>query len=309
MIFIQNKYTRCYNLIIDRARSRTLDSYAESHHIIPESFFINRTRKGSSGWVLGNPNDPTNIVNLTAREHFICHLLLPKMVIGPGRYKMLRALLGISVLRGPGQERVTITSRRYAQLVEQLSTIDMPANIRENYIRDAKIRSEKRKQQGLSGTFKGRKHSENTLIKMRIPKTEEQKLHHSQIMKGKNLGKIPFNKNKSYEELYGTKRSLEIKEKIKHIGEKNGFFGKQHSPEQRQKKSQEKLAAPKLVCYHCNKKVDPMNYSRWHGDKCKELIGPIKTGQRLKKECPHCGKFAGPGLFERYHDDNCKQRK
>ena len=51
-----------------------------------------------------------------------------------------------------------------------------------------------------------------------------------------------------------------------------------------------------------------MNYARWHGDKCQQLIGPTKTGQRLKKECPHCGKFAGPGLFERYHNDNCKSK-
>jgi len=308
MIFLQNKYTRCYNLIVDRARLRTLTSYAESHHVIPESFFINRTRKGPRGWVLGNPNDSSNIVKLTAREHFICHLLLPKMVSGAGRYKMLRALLGISVLRSPGQERITITGRRYAQLVEQLSDVDMPADIRQNYVRAALLREEQRKQQGLSGTFKGKKHTEASLIKMRIPKTEEQKLHHSQVMKGKNLGRISRNKNKSYEELYGIERALEIKEKTKHIGEKNGFFGKQHSLEQRQKKREEKLAAPKLLCYHCNKKTDPMNYARWHGDKCQQLIGSTKTGQRLKKECPHCGKFAGPGLFERYHNDNCKSK-
>ena len=53
------------------------------------------------------------------------------------------------------------------------------------------------------------------------------------------------------------------------LAEKNGFFGKQHTEEQRKKKSAEKLAAPKIKCYHCNKEVDSMNYARWHGDKCK----------------------------------------
>lgn len=235
LIFIQNKYTQCYNLIVNRAKVRTLTSYVESHHVIPESFFINRTRKGPRGWVLGDPNDSSNIVKLTAREHFVCHLLLPKMVSGIGRYKMLRALLGISVMRGPGQERITITGRRYAQLVEQLSAVDMPEDIRQNYVRAALLREDQRKQQGLSGTFKGKMHTESSLIKMRIPKTEEQKLHHSRAMKGKNLGKASRNKNKSYEELYGIEKALEIKEKIKHTGEKNGFFGKQHSIEQRQK--------------------------------------------------------------------------
>ena len=53
-------------------------------------------------------------------------------------------------------------------------------------------------------------------------------------------------------------------------GEKNGFFGKHHSPEQRAKKSKEKLESPKKICYYCNKEVDAMNYGRWHGDKCKQ---------------------------------------
>ena len=36
-----------------------------------------------------------------------------------------------------------------------------------------------------------------------------------------------------------------------------------------ERKRQEKLAAPKKMCYYCNTEVDPMNYGRWHGDKCK----------------------------------------
>ena len=68
---------------------------------------------------------------------------------------------------------------------------------------------------------------------------------------------------------YGEEKANELKKKVANIGEKNGFFGKQHSKEQRKKKSAEKLAAPKLKCYHCLKEVDHMNYSRWHGDKCK----------------------------------------
>ena len=56
----------------------------------------------------------------------------------------------------------------------------------------------------------------------------------------------------------------------RHIGEKNGFYGKQHSPEQREKKRQEKLNSTRQSCPHCSKIIDPMNYARWHGDKCKE---------------------------------------
>ena len=75
--------------------------------------------------------------------------------------------------------------------------------------------------------------------------------------------------NLTAEELYGKDRANQIKEKQRHVGNANGFFGKQHSTEQREKKRQEKLAAPKKICYYCSKEVDSTNYGRWHGDNCK----------------------------------------
>lgn len=80
-IFIDNKYTRIYYEIIENARLRTLsdDVYTERHHIIPKS--------------LGGDNTKNNLISLTAREHYICHLLLPKMIEGKGKYKMLCAII------------------------------------------------------------------------------------------------------------------------------------------------------------------------------------------------------------------------
>ena len=67
MVFIDNKYTKCYFNIISAAKARiNLCEYAESHHIIPKS--------------LGGSDDQINLVDLTAREHFICHWLLTKPV-------------------------------------------------------------------------------------------------------------------------------------------------------------------------------------------------------------------------------------
>ena len=51
----------------------------EKHHIIPRSF--------------GGGNTKNNIVKLTAREHFLCHLLLTKMTTGVNRHKMLHAFM------------------------------------------------------------------------------------------------------------------------------------------------------------------------------------------------------------------------
>lgn len=69
-MYNNNKYTKIYYQIIDRARNRVLNEYTERHHIIPKS--------------LGGTDDICNLVNLTPREHYICHLLLTKMVNNEG---------------------------------------------------------------------------------------------------------------------------------------------------------------------------------------------------------------------------------
>ncbi len=78
MIFIDNKYTKWYNSIISNAKTRrAILDYTEKHHIVPKS--------------LGGNNSKENLAVLSAREHFICHLLLPKMVEGKARSKMAYA--------------------------------------------------------------------------------------------------------------------------------------------------------------------------------------------------------------------------
>jgi hypothetical protein len=62
-MFKDNKYTKHYNLLIEKAKNRTLpkETYTEKHHIIPRS--------------MGGSNKKENLAHLTAREHFICHWL------------------------------------------------------------------------------------------------------------------------------------------------------------------------------------------------------------------------------------------
>lgn len=55
-------YQKIHDQIIERAKSRKLDGYKERHHIIPKC--------------MGGTNDNTNLIELTAREHFIIHKLL-----------------------------------------------------------------------------------------------------------------------------------------------------------------------------------------------------------------------------------------
>jgi hypothetical protein len=80
--FKKNKYSNWYFAIIKKAkeqqRTKTDNTYYENHHIIPKS--------------LGGTNRVLNLVLLTAKEHFIVHLLLVKMVQDPDVYRMLNAV-------------------------------------------------------------------------------------------------------------------------------------------------------------------------------------------------------------------------
>ena len=102
MIFIDNKYTSQYYRIISNAQTRTTTEYSEKHHIIPRS--------------LGGSNLKTNLVVLTAREHFVCHLLLTKMVVGQDKYKMLSAVTRFQQSRNY-QDRI-LTSWEYKKIRE-----------------------------------------------------------------------------------------------------------------------------------------------------------------------------------------------
>lgn len=105
-MFTDNKYTTWYYSIIAKADNINTGGYVERHHIIPKS--------------LGGSNDQSNIATLTAKEHFVCHLLLTKMVVGMDRKRMFNALRKMSHSKST-QQRITLTSRQFQYLSEGLS--------------------------------------------------------------------------------------------------------------------------------------------------------------------------------------------
>jgi ribosomal protein L37AE/L43A len=248
-MFIENKYTTCYHNIINRAIIRPVTGYTESHHIIPKS--------------LGGSNELDNLVNLTAHEHFVCHLLLTKMVSGSKKFKMIKAAMMMAHIKGPGQERYKVTGRIYNLLKSSQPPVPIETRNKQSI-------AQKTYFQTHPGTFTDKTHTEETKRKMRKPKPAGFGETVSKNRKGKYLGKIPHNKGKTFEELYGEEKAKELKKKIANPGEKNGFYGKQHSAEQRQRKREEKLKADKQECPYCKKLIDPMNYGRWHGENCKQ---------------------------------------
>ena len=76
-MFKENKYNKWYYKIINTAKLLNRSKYTEyfeNHHIIPKC--------------MGGSNHYNNLVLLTPREHFICHLLLTKFVTENFKYKM-----------------------------------------------------------------------------------------------------------------------------------------------------------------------------------------------------------------------------
>jgi hypothetical protein len=94
-------YQKIHNQIIERAKTRQLDGYKERHHIIPKC--------------MGGSNDKSNLVELTAREHFLCHILLCE--IYPNEYKLRHALFLMAIGKQKIREKTyVISSRTYERL-------------------------------------------------------------------------------------------------------------------------------------------------------------------------------------------------
>jgi hypothetical protein len=215
-----NKYTRWYNNITENAKFRIIDGYTERHHIHPRS--------------LGGTNDKDNLVNLTAREHFICHWLLTKMHTGEARGKMINALY---LMQGKNQyqdryinSRVYETLRtEYAQYISKLNT--------------GRIQplDEKTKQ---IAAITGRK---------RASFSEEWKAKMSASKLGENNNR------------YGVDVSEETRRKI---GDR--IRGRKQTEEEKARRGLANLGKvkPKKLCPHCNQMIAVNTYPRWHGANC-----------------------------------------
>lgn len=96
-------YSKVYNDIISRARNRNLQGYKERHHVIPKC--------------LGGSNESDNLVDLTFREHFICHWLLVKMY--PEEKKLIYAFSHMINFTHTNKQRANVLTSRHFELVKR----------------------------------------------------------------------------------------------------------------------------------------------------------------------------------------------
>jgi len=179
VMFINNKYKSWYDSIIQKAKVRNLSGYKEKHHILPRC--------------LGGKDNQENLVELTAREHFIVHMLLCKFTKGLARIKMLYAFNFMSVVRNKNRD-YKINSK-IAQKLRLEFFSNKPKHTSESKLKMSrsrigiKLSKETRKKVGLAqiGNKKalGLKHSEET--KNRIRNANKGNKH--------TLGMICINKN------------------------------------------------------------------------------------------------------------------
>lgn len=102
-------YEKIYYNIINKRKKEKFIGYGETHHILPKS--------------LGGTDNIDNMVRLTAREHFLCHLLLTKIhKSGHNHYKMLRAFIMMLYCRSDNQNRY-VSSRQYEILRKKFSVL------------------------------------------------------------------------------------------------------------------------------------------------------------------------------------------
>jgi len=103
---IKGKYSKIYFQILDKRRTNPVsrEVYSEEHHVVPAS--------------LGGSDRKENLVRITAREHFICHYLLVRMITAKRDYKkMVHAFISMAASpKGSGARYMN--SRLYANYRE-----------------------------------------------------------------------------------------------------------------------------------------------------------------------------------------------
>jgi hypothetical protein len=244
-------YEKIYKKLIETAkllnRIKGLEYY-ENHHILPKC--------------LGGNNKKENLVLLTAKEHFLAHLLLVQMYDGKDKAKLSFALFQMcrkNKLHG------RIVSSRQFEKAKQI----MSENCR-----------------GENGSFYGKKHTDEVKELQRQKMLNNNPSKNGVWNKGKKTKPLSEeHKLKLSESLKGHIQKKETKEKIS-----NSHKGKSKSKEHRLKLS-EALKGKKLsdetklkmslnrknkkqkilVCPYCNMSGGTTMY-RWHFENCKNKL-------------------------------------
>ena len=170
-------YQKIHDQIIERAKTRKLQGYKERHHIIPKC--------------LGGTDDTDNLVDLTAREHFIIHKLLCE--IYPTHKGIQLALYAMVNWQSSKNQRDYIISSREFEFIKinAIEAIREAQLNRDPATRTHSSETKKKISNALTGKPKSKTHRKNMGTSLK--------------------GKTPWNKGKTGVQKY----SAETREKMR----------------------------------------------------------------------------------------------
>ena len=293
----QNKYTKWYKELIVNATNRTLPEgiYTENHHIIP--------------YCMTRNNKKSNIVSLTAREHFIAHLLLWKITM-PKKWhnKMMMALYVMS--NGSGNDFKKQKQNRQPLKLKNSKLYEKFIAERRKYLGELsserwkdpaykKNFSDKIKERWKDPEYKKQMAQKrknyilnNPGVKQRLSSWSKElwdnrtDKEHNELL-DKTLRKVAKErKGKTYEEIYTPEQIKnlhtarenrvippESRERMR-LGLLKGT--KAPMPEHVKKQVSKRMTGikrPTIKCKHCGLVAVVSNINRWHGDNCKQRPG------------------------------------
>lgn len=226
-----------YFSLIEKAKTQLTESYCEKHHIIPKC--------------LGGSNDESNLIKLTARQHFIAHLLLTKMVDGQQKYKLYNAF----------SKMLSVSKDHKARYMPSSKLYDYSKKLMADYMKN----NNPAKRNDVKEKMK-----ENNWTKSE--RAEEIK----KIISLKKTGK-KLNLTEEQKKLRSEKR----------VGEKNGMYGKTHSKEVRDKLAFLRTKEFKLTNVHTGEIKIIVNAKKYFiNDKKKYILfNNCKQNKRLFEGC------------------------
>jgi hypothetical protein len=231
-MFIDNKYKKWYYQIIDNARKRKTPDIKETHHIIPRC--------------IGGSNEKENLVDLTPREHFICHWMLTKMTESTNKSKMTFSLH--LFFHYNEHRRLNFNSRQYEYhktLYIQACRERTPITKKDIY----RFRHSVSGEDFIGTMYEFRQHSGltgqdvNWLVRNCMKEDDPKKIIKKWGIWIDSLGIFSYDK---YRPPYAIAQ------------------------------------LPTICCEHCNKTVSFGNYKRWHGDRCK-FVDPEGHNERTRQ--------------------------
>lgn len=240
------------NLIANAVSRNSVIGYKEKHHIQPKS--------------MGGSNLASNLVELTAREHFVAHRLLAKIYPNSGMVHAVFKMACASLTT----KKLSFTSRTYEHFRKMHA---------------ARVSNDKVAALKKSIAGKGKKQSKEHITARTASRKQNNEQWHAEATKDKislaSAGKIAHNK--------GKRNTLE--QQAKHYAgvqkrKENGSYN--FSPAHREKlriagtgqkrihivdaetrNNARKRISKVVQCPYCNKEGQNVVMKRWHFDNCK----------------------------------------